>query len=267
MKIYADSSEERLICVDSGADAGYWDAQWSQKAVPDPQASGREFTRITGRYLPAGSRILEGGCGLGDKVAALKLAGFEPIGLDFAEATVARVKELMPDLKIISGDVRDLPFDNETFDGYWSLGVIEHFWGGYDQILNEAFRVIKPGGFLFLTFPSMSPLRLHRYRNHFYPELDNKMSEPKGFYQFMLNPKTVLNDLEQLGFHICQVKRRSVNKGINDDLPRIKQLLHNMERQLPRLIFRASRFSLQILLRIWCGHGTLIVAKKGVARG
>ena len=37
--------------------------------------------------------------------------------------------------------------------------TIEHFIDGYDAILSEMYRVIKEGGYLFLTVPSMSIIR------------------------------------------------------------------------------------------------------------
>jgi len=53
-------------------------------------------------------------------------------------------------------DVRKLNFPDHYFDGYWSLGVIEHFYKGYDEIIHKIYRVLHPGGFLFLTVPEMS---------------------------------------------------------------------------------------------------------------
>lgn len=47
-------------------------------------------------------------------------------------------------------DVRKLQFADGFFDGYWSLGVIEYFWEGYNEIVNEVKRVIKPGMFSVL---------------------------------------------------------------------------------------------------------------------
>ena len=47
----------------------------------------------------------------------------------------------------------------ESVDAYWSLGVIEHFFNGYKEIAEEANRILKNKGFIFLTFPSMNILR------------------------------------------------------------------------------------------------------------
>ena len=104
--------------------------------------------RITARYLPPGSRVLEGGCGRANKVKALADAGFAAVGVDYAAESVELARQVYPGLDIQVGDVRMLPFPDGAFDGYWSIGVIEHFWAGYDDILREARRVLKPGGVL-----------------------------------------------------------------------------------------------------------------------
>jgi len=64
--------------------------------------------------------------------------------------------------------------------------VIEHFWEGYNEILKEAKRVLKPKGYLFLTFPYMSPLRKFRANLGLYRILDfNNKSKNDDFYQFI----------------------------------------------------------------------------------
>ena len=94
--------------------------------------------------------MLQGGCGLGDKVHSLDKVGFEAYGIDFAPNVVSMINENWPHLDVRQGDVRKLPFEDDFFDGYWSFGVIEHFFIGFDEILEEMARVIKPGGYLFL---------------------------------------------------------------------------------------------------------------------
>ena len=48
-------------------------------------------------------------------------------------------------------DLDDLPVEDESVDGYWSLGVIEHFYDGYGEILSEMHRVIKRDGFFDIS--------------------------------------------------------------------------------------------------------------------
>jgi len=51
---------------------------------------------------------------------------------------------------VYSGNV--LPFNNEHFDSVLATEVIEHIFN-LDAMLDEIYRVIKPGGYFFITIP------------------------------------------------------------------------------------------------------------------
>jgi ubiquinone/menaquinone biosynthesis C-methylase UbiE len=52
------------------------------------------------------------------------------------------------------GDILALPYADASFDGYYSLGVIEHFTEQeIGRILAEAFRVLRPRGKVVLFWP------------------------------------------------------------------------------------------------------------------
>ena len=46
-----------------------------------------------------------------------------------------------------------MSFPDNHFDAYLSLGVIEHWEEGPQQAIDEAYRVIKPGGYFFVSTP------------------------------------------------------------------------------------------------------------------
>ncbi|MCG9101354.1 class I SAM-dependent methyltransferase [Laribacter hongkongensis] len=96
------------------------------------------FLDLTRRYLAPGSLVLEGGCGTSGKVAALESAGFRAIGIDYTKEIVARLNNACPQLDIREGDVFSIDFADGHFDGYWSFGVVEHFWGSYQSLFDEA---------------------------------------------------------------------------------------------------------------------------------
>lgn len=98
----------------------------------------------------------------------------------------------------ICRDVRKLDFLYNYFAGYWSIGVIEHLSSGYDDIAKEMSRVIKPGGYLFLSFPYMSYLRRLKSKSRMYIEFLNQTHH--NFYQFALNAIPVIHYFERLGF-------------------------------------------------------------------
>ncbi|GAI52286.1 unnamed protein product, partial [marine sediment metagenome] len=104
----------------------------------------------TKKYLSPGAKVLEGGCGRGNKVYALYQHGYDAYGVDYAEETVKKVNQYAPELKITVDDIRNLNFEDGFFDGYWSLGVIEHFYDGYDAMLREMHRVLSEGAIFSL---------------------------------------------------------------------------------------------------------------------
>jgi SAM-dependent methyltransferase len=164
MEKYYDRENQRLVYINTAADAAYWDSHWSQFCSGGDVRNyvsvvNRHVLKCTRRHVAPGSRILEGGCGRGQNVYTLHANGYDVYGVDFAPETVSRINNAIPELKVSLGDVRHLPFEEGFFDAYWSLGVIEHFYDGYDEVSREMRRVLRKGGYLFLTAPSMSRLR------------------------------------------------------------------------------------------------------------
>ncbi len=53
-------------------------------------------------------------------------------------------------------DGKTLPFAPETFDSIYSSEVFEHIFN-LEEILKELHRVLKPGGYMLLTFPFVWP--------------------------------------------------------------------------------------------------------------
>jgi SAM-dependent methyltransferase len=55
----------------------------------------------------------------------------------------------------ICGDVFALPFADNSVDGIWNVGVMEHFTHDQiDRILTEFHRVLKPGARVILLWPA-----------------------------------------------------------------------------------------------------------------
>lgn len=48
-------------------------------------------------------------------------------------------------IKVAHGDAKDIPFPNDSFDFILSLGSLHH-WRAPDLVLDEIYRVLKPGG-------------------------------------------------------------------------------------------------------------------------
>lgn len=252
---------DRLVYLSERATPEFWDARWQAAGAPSPSRKHREIVRVTARYLAGGSRILEGGCGRSDKVKALADAGFAVTGVDFAPESVRRARLTYPGLEIREGDVRSLPFQAGIFDGYWSLGVIEHFWDGYDAILAEARRVLRPEGFLFLTAPWFSPYRRLKAGWGDYPHQDFD-SEPQGFYQYALASREIVTSLDRHGFDVRRLSGISPETSMLEDMTGI-------QRPVRWLLGSRGSPPKRVLRRIvtgsvggFCGHSFMAIARR-----
>jgi SAM-dependent methyltransferase len=283
MKKYYDKSSEQLVWIDKNASPDYWDRQWDVISSIEKKAkAAQEFVEITEHFCPDhNAKILEGGCGNGGVVLALSRRGYKVCGVDFAPRTVAKLNENFEELNIQLGDVRNLAnFQDGQFDAYWSLGVIEHFWAGYDEILREAHRVLAKDGILFLTFPWMSPIRKFKSQIGMFEKqsVNTQSDEPENFYQFSLCSDKVIKDLEEVGFHILFQKPRSAHYGFRAEFmstPSVNELYRVVSKVKDRLKsnakktesasntsrFKGNRLNPSISAKLY-GHGYLIVAKK-----
>jgi len=232
MTLFYDKINNRLIYIGEASNPDFWDKHWDkntiEKMYPKKISKFDYVVNTTKKYLPEKSLILEGGCGTGQQVFKLQQSGYEAIGIDYAEKTIETVKKAKPELDIRLGDVRKLDFPDNYFDGCWSFGVIEHFFNGYDEILNEMQRVIKPAGYLFITFPYMSRLRKIKSRKGKYPIWTNSEQETENFYQFALDAKKVIADLEKTGFELIEKQHLSGIKGLKDEVKFLKNPLQKI---------------------------------------
>ena len=99
--------------------------------------------------LPASTRVLDAGCGEGvlveEYAARLAITGVD------ANYSSARVTH---------GSLASLPFPDASFDRALCLDVLEHLL--YDEqprALAELFRVLRPGGELFVSVPNLAHLQ------------------------------------------------------------------------------------------------------------
>ena len=121
-------------------------------------------------YLQSGMCLLDCGCGPGSITADLANLGAarEVIGID-VDATQLELARAHADAAGVSnirfekGDVRQLHFDDESFDAVFTHGVIEYV---SDPVATfaEIRRVLKPGGVLDLVMATGAVFCLHEIR-------------------------------------------------------------------------------------------------------
>jgi len=262
---YYDPNNNRLVYVKSRANERFWDEHWGTmdaSMLYKPKVSPFNFVvNTTRKYLPTTSLILEGGAGLAQNSWNLYLSGYRTIALDFAPRTIDFVRQHRPEVQPILGDVGNLPFGDESIDGYWSLGVIEHFYDGYDYILREMHRVTRKDGYLFLAFPYMNRLREIKARKSLYeiwPENRDLVAE---FYQFALDDHRVIDAFARHGFKLIAKKCFDGVKGFKDEIRFGKTWMQSIY-EGRTLRVKIVRRLLDILLGPWTSHMALMVFKK-----
>ncbi len=263
---YFDKTNNRLVFLSTKANSKFWDKQWTDKNLKKSILSIQKnnlISKTTKKFIKPSvdKKILEGGCGKGHFVYRLQQDGYSSFGIDYAKKTILEINKVLPSIQVTLGDVRKTQFPNNYFDGYWSLGVIEHFFNGYQPIINEMQRIIKPDGYLFITFPYMSPIRKIKAKLNKYPIFDKRKINKNSFYQFALDPKKVQKDLERLDFILIHKQPFDGIKGLKDEVSLTKNILQKIYDS--RNIFMQSiGFILSKFLSPFTGHSILLIFKK-----
>ena len=159
--------DRRVLSLDEKlADPQNWDGYWQKSAgrsgvVYDLIAAWyrQRFIRrnldkaILGEF-PPGSRLLHAGCGSGQVDRNLQQA-MRITALDISRGALRLYSRNNPSAEaVVHGDIMALPFEDGSFDGYYNLGVVEHFTPEeIRKIFSEAKRVLRPGGRMVIFWP------------------------------------------------------------------------------------------------------------------
>lgn len=113
------------------------------------------------QYLKPESKIIEIGAGTGRYSVKLGQEGYDVTALELVEANLEVMKKnigYLTNVRVLQGDALDLSrFDDNTFDITLLLGPMYHLFSEEDQhkALNEAIRVTKANGIIFVAFLSV----------------------------------------------------------------------------------------------------------------
>lgn len=115
--------------------------------------------------FPAGTRVLEAGCGNGKTLAALSRDGCDATGCDIAASALRLAHRAVPGARLVQADVRSLPFCDRTFDAV----IAVHVTGALREAdrrraAAEYGRVLAPGGTLFFREFSIGDFRCGKGR-------------------------------------------------------------------------------------------------------
>lgn len=104
----------------------------------------RRWRRRTVRtlHLPAGSTVLDLGCGTGDLCNDLVTVGHRPVGVDFSAGMLANAHT---DAPLMRADATRLPVPSRSVDGIVCGFALRNFVS-LDEFFHECARVLRPAG-------------------------------------------------------------------------------------------------------------------------
>jgi SAM-dependent methyltransferase len=108
------------------------------------------------------------GCGRGSLSSYFAANGWQATLLDSSPEIIEIAQKVFMtnghEARFVIGDALDLPFDDGSFDVVASIGLLEHFERP-GRVLDEQWRMLKPGGWLLCYIVPERPDNLQRYFN------------------------------------------------------------------------------------------------------
>jgi SAM-dependent methyltransferase len=101
-----------------------------------------------------GTSLLDIACGSGLAVRLAEAAGATVAGIDAAEDLIEVARERTPGADLRVGSMYELPWPDGSLDAALSINGI---WGGCEEALDEAYRVLRPGGLIGMSFWGTGP--------------------------------------------------------------------------------------------------------------
>ena len=106
------------------------------------------------RFFPKKGIFLEAGSGSSGSSFRIVKHQRKLIALDISPEALKKAKAIGHLDEYKEGSIFDIPFKDNALDGIWNLGVMEHFTEEeINKILQEFYRVVKPGGTVILFWP------------------------------------------------------------------------------------------------------------------
>jgi SAM-dependent methyltransferase len=187
------------------------------------------------KYLPKQGLILEAGCGLGRWVFFLRDHGYTVQGIEISEQALTIIRPHDPEGYVQKGDIRAISVADHSVEAVISLGVMEHFKEGPQELLKETDRILASHGILLISIPPTNIIRqfmvhpLHTLKF----ALKKMRGETYAFAEYRYTEKEFKTHLSKSGFVIIDTVTDELelpkNIGLYVDFPKIRSKKNTWE--------------------------------------
>lgn len=164
--------------------------------------------QILKNRFPPGIGILDAGCGGGRNISWFLRSGYNVSGVDTYAAAVAGLQEMarrvapgLPAENFRVEPVEKMTFADGSFDAVLSIAVL-HFardHAHFTEMLQEMWRVLKPGGLLFVRLGSRIGIE-----NRVVPRGEGRYSVPDGSIRYLVDLETLVQLTAELGGRLLE---------------------------------------------------------------
>jgi len=140
-------------------------------------------------------KLLDVGCGTGDRLQVFREKGFDTFGVEFSSS--ARYAKEQLKLNVFEGDLFAAHFTDDSFDIVTMYNVLEHLHDPA-EMLREARRILKKEGFLIIQVPNIDSLQFKLFKNKWIA-----IDVPRHLYYF--NPDMIKSYLTKQGFEMIKI--------------------------------------------------------------
>jgi ubiquinone/menaquinone biosynthesis C-methylase UbiE len=143
--------------------------------------------------LPAGSSLLDLGCGSGDPADILVAREHRVTGVDLSQEQIRRARRNVPSGSFLQADAASVQFPDGSFDAVVSFYALEHIpRAEHEALLTSIHRWLRAGGLLLLSLEA--------------GDADDLVGEWLGVPMFFscFDPETVAQMIRSSGFEILE---------------------------------------------------------------
>lgn len=132
----------------------YWTRRWGDIAADNPMQNKSVYplkyaeNTVTAKDGP----ILEAGCGAGRILRYYHQKGYDITGIDFIDVAIEKLRVADPTLKVETGDITRLRFEDASFKYLLAFGLYHNLEHDLPEAISETARVLQQGGRVCASF-------------------------------------------------------------------------------------------------------------------